>query len=222
MKTGPPITELPPARALLNWLAFPYRAFVLNPNASAAPFLCLRDERMIHVRRHVRGRVLDVGCGPDDVFVSHYHRDGIGVDVYRYPGLREDQIVDPLRLPFPADSFDTVTLIANVNHIPASKIAAEFQELGRVLRPDGRLVITRIGPVTSFLTHNVVRLQSRLSSRYYDMDHERGVEEDERLSVPVGEIDRLAGSIGARRRVRERIWTQWWLNEVLVYEREPA
>jgi SAM-dependent methyltransferase len=146
----------------------------------------------------------------------------LGVDVFQYPGLTADQIVDPLHMPFADGSFDTVTLIANVNHIPQSKIRDEFLEIGRVLKPDGRLVITRIGTLVSFLTHNVVHLQSKLSSKYYDMDHERGLEDDERLSVPLAEINQLAASIGAKLQVRDRIWTQWWLNEVLVYERHAG
>lgn len=219
MTTDPYITQITPGQSVLNFVAFPYRALVLNPNASADPLLCLRDERMIHVRRSVRGRVLDIGCGPENVFVSRYYPNGLGVDVFQYPGLAPEQIVDPVRLPFADASFDTVTLIANVNHIPQSKIRDEFREIGRVLKADGRLVITRIGTLVSFLTHNVVHLQSKLSSKYYDMDHERGLEDDERLSVPLAEINQLAASVGATLQARERIWTQWWLNEVLVYDR---
>ncbi len=204
---------------LLNFMAFPYRAFILNPNISSSRFLCLRDERMSYVADYCKGKVLDVGCGPDNVFISQYWKgDGIGVDFFQYPGLNEKQIVsDPTKFPFKDGEFDTVTLIANINHIPQSVFKAEIKELSRILKPSGRIVVTRIGLLTSFLTHNVVRLQSMISKSYYSMDHERGMEEDERLTVSMNEIKDVFGANGLELIQRDKIWTQWFMNEVLVF-----
>ncbi len=200
---------------------FPYRAFVLNPNISKGGLICLRDERMLNVKKHCKGKVLDVGCGPDNVFVSHYlDQNSIGVDFHLYPGLKEEQIIkDPLNFPFEDKSFDTITLIANINHIPEPIFKDEITELCRMLKADGRIIVTRIGQVTSFLTHNVVHLQSMISKSYYSMDHDRGMEEDERLSVSMKELNSVFASSQMQLSIKDSLWTQWNLNEILVYER---
>jgi SAM-dependent methyltransferase len=45
-------------------------------------------------------------------------------------------------LPFPSESFDYVTCIEVLEHIPSSLRPAAFQEMHRVLRPGGRLLLT--------------------------------------------------------------------------------
>ncbi|MCB0322242.1 MAG: methyltransferase domain-containing protein [Bdellovibrionales bacterium] len=210
-----------PVEQVLNFVCFPYRAFIQNPNESTRRFMCLRDERMYYVAKHCSGRTLDLGCGPDNVFVKQFMKgNGQGADVFRYPGLQDSEIIEnPPYLAFDDNSFETVTLIANVNHIPTSIIATEFQEIARVLRPGGKLVVTRIGLITSVLTHTVVHIQSMLSSAYYDMDRERGVEDDERYTVSRKEIQALAEANHLHQQTVQRFWTQWWLNEVLVFEK---
>lgn len=209
------------AEKILNFVAFPFRAFVLNPNESGKRLMCLRDERMHYVKRYCRGRTLDVGCGPWNVFCAEFlDGKGEGVDFHQYPGLEKKQVLDP-PLPFPqADaSFDTVTLIANVNHIPESVFDQEIKEISRVLAPGGRLLVTRIGLLVSFMTHNVVKVQSKLSDKYYDMDTERGIEDDERLTVSRKELDQTMGKYGLKLAERKRFWTQWALNELLIFEK---
>lgn len=205
----------------LGFLSFPYRSVILNPNESKKHFMCLRDERMYYIRELCKGKVLDVGCGPDNVFIKNfYDKNGLGIDFHAYPGLEETQVVSPA-VPFPLESasFDTVTLIANVNHIPTSIIEPEFTEIARVLKPGGRLLITRIGLIVSFMTHNVVKIQSKISDKYYDMDTERGMEEDERLTVSRREIRDLATKNGLKLQGIRKLWTQWALNEILIFEK---
>lgn len=206
---------------LLNFLLFPYRAVFLHPIDSGKNLLSLRDDRFAHVARFTKGKVLDVGCGPFNAFVRDYCTDDSqGVDFFLYPGLTEANLIkDPASFPFPDHSFDTVTLIANINHIPLKHLDSELGEINRILKPGGRIIITRIGTLISFMTHEVAHLQSKLSSKYYSMDHERGMEEDERLSVSVREIDRRLGKLGLKRTIRHKNILQWCLNEVLVYEK---
>lgn len=207
----------------LNFALFPFRAVIQNPNESWGPLLCLRDERMHYVKAACKGKVLDIGCGPGNVFIRKFVGDeSVGVDFHAYEGLQPEQVVEKLPFPFPNALFDTATLIANVNHIPTSIIDQEFAEIARVLKPEGRLVITRIGLLVSFLTHNVVHIQSKISSRYYDMDTDRGMEEDERLTVSHSEINALAEKHGMRFVERRPFWTQWALNEVLIFEKTYA
>lgn len=206
---------------LLNFALFPYKAFIQNPNESGGRLMCLRDERMARVREHCRGRVLDLGCGPRKVFITHFwDGEGQAVDFFAYEGLEPDDVISGLPLPFADASFDTVTLIANVNHIPQSIFQREMDEIGRVLKRPGRVVITRIGYLVSLLTHSVVKIQSKISKKYQDMDSDRGMEEDERWTVPVEEIAEALTPRGFRLSRRRRLWTQWWLNEILVFDRD--
>jgi SAM-dependent methyltransferase len=108
----------------------------------------LAKRRVRAVLPHVRGRLLDVGCGFNQL-VRHYPN-GVGVDVHPWPGA--DVIVgDTATLQWESGSFDTVTIIAALNHIP-NRLAV-LDECRRVLRPGGRVVITMLTPRTSRVWH---------------------------------------------------------------------
>ncbi len=108
----------------------------------------LADRRIRAVLPHVRGRLLDLGCG-DNKLVRRYVN-GVGVDVHPWPGA--DFIVNnSASLEYESHSFDTVTIIAALNHIPNRE--AVLQECRRLLRPDGQVVITMLTPVTSRVWH---------------------------------------------------------------------
>jgi SAM-dependent methyltransferase len=205
---------------VVNFIFFPYRAFIMNPNQSTSFLVCLRDERMSAVAKYCQGKTLDVGCGPDNVFISHFYKNGVGVDFFKFQGLNDGQIIsDPRKFPFADESFETITLIANINHIPMSVLEDEFKEMQRILKPGGRMVITRIGPITSVLTHNIVKLQSKITSHIHDMDSERGCCHDERYSVTKKEIKDVCGRNGLIFRESHLFWTVWCLNGLLVFEK---
>lgn len=108
----------------------------------------LAKRRLKAVLPHVTGRLLDVGCGSNQL-VRHY-ANGVGVDVHPWPGV--DIVVgDTAALQWESGSFDTITIIAALNHIPNR--AAVLKECRRVLRPEGRVVITMLTPRTSRLWH---------------------------------------------------------------------
>ena len=108
----------------------------------------LANRRVRAVLPHVRGRLLDIGCGFNQL-VRHY-ANGVGVDVHPWPGA--DIIVpDTATLQWERESFDTVTIIAALNHIPNRE--AVLKECRRVLRPGGRVVITMLTPRTSRVWH---------------------------------------------------------------------
>jgi len=108
----------------------------------------LATRRVRAVLPHISGRLLDVGCGSNRL-VRHY-ANGVGVDVHPWPGA--DVIVaDTATLQWESASFDTVTIIAALNHIPNR--AAVLNECRRVLRPGGRVVITMLTPRTSRIWH---------------------------------------------------------------------
>ena len=104
--------------------------------------------RLRAVLPHVSGRLLDVGCG-SNMLVRHY-ANGVGIDVYPWPGA--DFIVpDTATLQWESGSFDTITIIAALNHIPNR--AAVLDECRRLLRPGGRVVITMLTPRKSRIWH---------------------------------------------------------------------
>lgn len=107
--------------------------------------------RRAMVLRHVRGRLLDIGCG-DNKLVRAYG-DGVGVDVVQWGDV--DLVVEnTARLPFDAGSFDTVAFVACLNHIPNREEVLD--EARRILRPGGRVVSTMIPPGLSSIWHRVI------------------------------------------------------------------
>jgi SAM-dependent methyltransferase len=108
----------------------------------------LAKRRLKAVLPHVSGRLLDVGCGSNQL-VRHY-ANGVGVDVHPWAGA--DVVVsDTASLGWESGSFDTITIVAALNHIPNR--AAVLNECRRVLRPGGRVVITMLTPRTSRIWH---------------------------------------------------------------------
>lgn len=108
----------------------------------------LARRRVKAVLPHVSGRLLDLGCGANRL-VRDYPN-GVGVDVHPWPGA--DVVVsDTAALQWDSESFDTITIIAALNHIPNR--SAVLNECRRVLRPGGRVVITMLTPRTSHVWH---------------------------------------------------------------------
>lgn len=108
----------------------------------------LAKRRVKAVLPHVAGRLLDVGCGSNQL-VRQY-ANGVGVDVHAWAGA--DRVVsDTADLEWDAGSFDTITIVAALNHIPNR--AAVLNECRRLLRPGGRVVITMLTPRTSRVWH---------------------------------------------------------------------
>jgi ubiquinone/menaquinone biosynthesis C-methylase UbiE len=63
-------------------------------------------------------------------------------------------------LPFPTCAFDTVTILAALNHIPNRRdILLEVQ---RVLADDGRLILTMISPPTGRIAHLLFAKDERI------------------------------------------------------------
>jgi len=140
------------AQALIDFLLAPLRLFVFSNRLSERLSLTsLELERMYAVLPEVRGRLLDVGCGPNRL-VQLYRGEGIGVDVHDH-GCGAMIVDDSSVLPFEDGEFDTVTFVASLNHIPYRQRALE--EAGRLLNEEGRLVITMINPVLGWVNHRL-------------------------------------------------------------------
>jgi SAM-dependent methyltransferase len=96
----------------------------------------------------VRGRLLDLACGYNNL--TRAHGSGVGADVYPWEGI-DVLIGDAAALPFGDSQFDTVSVLAALNHIPNREAA--LLAVVRVLRPGGLFLATMIGPWTGRVAH---------------------------------------------------------------------
>ncbi len=128
--------------------------------------------RIRAVLPHLRGRVMDLGCGTNQL-LDAYRRtgrgEGVGVDVAPWP--EADLVVaDTARLPFPDSHFDAIACMGAINHIPDR--VPVLKEAARVLKPGGQLVVTVLPPRLSGLWH-------RLRSPWDADQNERGMKPGE-------------------------------------------
>lgn len=203
-----------------DFVTFPLRA-VLPVQESRWGLTSRPDERFEYVAREISGRVLDIGCGRENAFITRYaNGNGVGIDVFRYDGLEDENIVEDMtQLPFPDESFDTVTFIANFNHIPEPDRDAEVREAFRVLRKGGKVVVTMGNPVAELTVHRLVHTYDKLLGTNLDMDTERGMHEDEEYFVRDRVIVEHLAAAGFRGVQKRYFVTQWGLNHLLTAHR---
>lgn len=108
----------------------------------------LENTRIKKVLPHVNGKLLDIGCGNN--MLTKAYGNGIGVDVYDWGNV--DLIVeDTASLDFNDKTFNTITIIAALNHIPNRQEV--LKECYRLLDENGLLIITMIPPLISTIWH---------------------------------------------------------------------
>lgn len=197
----PPVWSLrrpkPLARAAFDLALAPFR-MVLLPDATCERLglTSLRAERFAAVLPEMRGRCLDVAAG-DNALLACYRRfapdlgvaaadaaASVGVDVVAWGGDAV-QIESPARLPFEDGSFDTVSFVACINHIP-ERVEA-LREARRVLRSDGRLLVTMIGRFLGGLGHRLW---------WYSEDKHRDVHDEELMGMDPAEVRSLLSAGG--------------------------
>jgi SAM-dependent methyltransferase len=182
----------PPLQAAYDFLGAPLRMILLPDHQSERLHLTsLRAERLARVLPVLEGRILDVGAG-DNMLINLYRKSGlddradqsVGVDVVDWGG---DCMILPdcSRLPFPDASFDTVSFVACINHIPERTEA--LKEARRVLRPGGRIVLTMIGRFIGGIGHAIW---------WYSEDKHREIADGEVMGMDRAEIRELLSSAG--------------------------
>lgn len=165
----------------------------------------LANWRIRMVLPHISGRLLDIGCGANRL-VRQYGN-GVGVDVHDWGDV--DQVVeDTARLPFENETFDTVTIIAALNHIP-NRLDV-LREVRRILRPGGRIVLTMIPPKISTVWHTLRR-------PWDDDQTERGMKEGEVYGLTRGQVEELLRQAGFEVRVSRSFMLG--INRLTVAER---
>ena len=191
----------------LNQLALPFKLLVPQPIIARIPLLTTNLAiRIGVVDQLLEGILLDVGCG-GNLLVEAYRKrggSGLGVDVYPWPGV--DQVVeDSAKLDFPDASFDTITFVACLNHIPNRRDV--LAEAHRLLKPDGRVVLTNLSPGLSRIWHRWA---------FWDEDqHERGMKPGEVWGFDNDELIALLRDTGFALSATHRF--SWGLNRVYVF-----
>ena len=102
------------------------------------------------------GRILDIGCGWTPLFLMETpfaEKVGLDRDIdvgHSMAGLAfvVSDIEHTKQLPFDAESFDVVTLLAVFEHFSSDKLVPILKEVLRVLRSPGRLILTTPCPWT--------------------------------------------------------------------------
>ena len=119
-------------------------------------FICRWRSRI--VRRHVRAgsAVMDFGCGHQAFFLRTLAADisqGIGLDYDATPGrvapnleIRQFHFRD--RFEFPDGSFDHITILAVLEHIPLDQVSVLFREFHRILKDGGSVLLTTPTPAS--------------------------------------------------------------------------
>ena len=98
------------------------------------------------------GRILDIGCGTYPYFLAHTSfAEKFAIDQLPLPPRTASELkiesftldleIKP-QLPFENSFFESVTLLAVVEHLDPSLMAILFKEVYRVLKPGGMVVLT--------------------------------------------------------------------------------
>lgn len=184
---------------------FPIRLFCDQDWLKKNKYTTLEDERIQYVLPHVFGKLLDIGCGENNLVKKW--KNGIGVDVYPWPGV--DLVCDTTKLPFHKEEFDTVSILAALNHIPTRQKV--LKEANRVLKPHGKFVFTMIDENVGWLCHKLI---------WWDKDqHERGMEHGEKYGLDIKFIKSLLHASGFRLVAKKRV-SFLGLNNIYVAVKE--
>ncbi|NJN98118.1 MAG: class I SAM-dependent methyltransferase [Anaerolineales bacterium] len=191
-------------QTLWDFVGIPFR-LVLFDQAWLPRFgwTTLEDERLNIVLPHIQGRLLDIGAGPNTL-VKRYGN-GVGVDVFDWGGgVRV--VPNTACLPFEDASFDTITLIACLNHIPNRREV--LHEAKRLIKANGQLIITMIDPVLGDIGHAIW---------WYSEDkHRGGMKEGEVGGMWTRDIIDMCQTAGFRLRLHQRF--VYGMNNFYLFE----
>lgn len=141
------------SKRIRDLLFFPLRC--LFPNNEYIGFLGvtpLSDERFLAVKPYLKGKILDLGCGDNRLMREYRNAGGYGVGADLATNPQADVPLIPGKpLPFTDQSFDTIVMIATLNHIPDRERV--LCDCVRCLLPGGSIVITMLGHVVGAVGH---------------------------------------------------------------------
>lgn len=155
--------------------------------------------------------LLDVGCADGALFsvARGRVRSGVGVDLVgteQWPEGPYDRRSGRFPDVVGEETFDAVTMLAVVEHVPEDELKEWAAALPALLREQGRLIITTPAPLVDHLLHVAIRL------RILD-----GMEAEQHHGFDPDDVPRIFTSMGLRLVHRARF--ELGLNHVFVFER---
>lgn len=146
-----------------------FEDFLAKKRANMANSLINEDQR--------RGRLLDIGCGAFPYFLTttkfqeKYGVDNISQIQYKkYKKISFARInIEQQLLPFAANYFDVVTMLAVFEHINHDRLHLVLTEVSRVLKHEGTFILTTPSPWSAPLLVFLSRI--RLISKVEIEDH---------------------------------------------------
>ncbi len=189
-----------------NWIFLPIRLVFSHETVNRLGLRSLRDERYAVIKKHVKGRLIDIGCGNNGL-VKEYGNNSVGVDVYDFGG---DALIveDTSKLPFENKAFNTASFVACLNHIINREEV--IAEVNRILSDDGRVCLTMLTPKIGTLRHKLA---------WWDPDqNDRGIKEGEELGLSHEYIINLFENAGFRLVIQDSFVLG--LNNIYVFQKQ--
>jgi SAM-dependent methyltransferase len=112
-----------------------------------------------------KGRILDIGCGAITFFLANTNfnkKYGLDLEISQAKEniiLRRFDIEEAACLPFGDNFFNVVTMMAVFEHIKPLRLNNVLKEIKRVLKPNGRFILTTPCPWTDKLLKIMAKLE---------------------------------------------------------------
>lgn len=208
----------------LDTITFPIRAPIAFGRTEYRLFglSSFSDERYDYVSKETKGYCLDVGCANNRFIREYLNGNGIGIDLYPYEGLDKNYVLkDMSKFPFNNDEFDSVTFIANINHVPRDIRDKELGEAYRCLKTGGNIIITNGNPIAEVMVHKMGFFYYDVVYRLlYNRKASDGYEEkDDELYLTDLEICSRLKNIGFKNIRTKYFYSQWMLNHMIISEK---
>lgn len=190
-----------------DFLFFPIRVTIPNEWSHLLGLTSMRQERIKAVKKYLKGRNLDIGCGNNEL--SKEYKKSYGVDVYPWDNI--DLLCDTRNLPFKDGSFNCCTFLASLNHIARENRIFVLKEVKRVLKDDGTVILTMINPVLGTIGHLTLW-------RWWDPDQRiAGIKKGENFGLWNEDIQKIFKEVGFKLIIHKTFLYQ--LNNIYVFEK---
>jgi len=161
-----------------NFIFFPLRIILSHERLNKLGLKSIRDERVEMALKFCRGRIIDIGCGNNQL-INEYRKGeefvgAVGVDIYNIDNRKEIILVKNCKkLPFPDDFFDTACFVASLHHIPND--LEVLKEVKRVLTKNGRIVVTEPPYLVGLIRHKLAWWNRDKNERIFSSDEKLGL-----------------------------------------------